>query len=35
MKMAHGKANALDIECCEAIAAKFKELETAPARATV
>jgi enoyl-CoA hydratase len=33
--MVHGKANALDIEFCEAIAAQFDKLRSAPARAVV
>jgi enoyl-CoA hydratase len=33
--MAHGKANALDIELCEALAARFHEFRTSPARAVV
>jgi enoyl-CoA hydratase len=35
IKLAHGKANALDIEFCEAIAAQFEALANAPARAVV
>jgi enoyl-CoA hydratase len=35
LQMAHGKANALDIELCEAIAARFRQLESATARAVV
>jgi enoyl-CoA hydratase len=35
MTLAHGKANTLDVEFCDAIAAKFKEIVTSPARATV
>ena len=35
MTMAHGKANALDLEFCEAIAGRFRELETSSARAVV
>jgi enoyl-CoA hydratase len=35
MTLAHGKANTLDLEFCEAIAAKFKEVEASPARAVV
>lgn len=35
LKLVHGKANTLDLELCEAIAAKFKEIETSPARAVV
>ncbi|MEW6450030.1 MAG: enoyl-CoA hydratase/isomerase family protein [Pseudomonadota bacterium] len=35
LKLVHGKANALDLELCEAIAAKFKEIETSSARAVV
>ena len=26
--IAHGKANALDIELCEALAAKFKDIQS-------
>jgi enoyl-CoA hydratase len=33
--MAHGKANALDLELCEAIAAQFDKLRSVPARAVV
>ena len=33
--LAHGKANTLDIEFCEAIAARFDDLRTAPAKAVV
>jgi enoyl-CoA hydratase/carnithine racemase len=33
--MVHGRANALDIEFCEAIAAQFDKLRDAPARAVV
>jgi enoyl-CoA hydratase len=35
LKLVHGKANTLDLELCDAIAAKFKEIERSPARATV
>jgi len=35
LTLAHGKANTLDVEFCEGIAAKFKEIEASPARATV
>lgn len=35
LTMQHGKANALDIELCEALAARFDELRTAPAKAIV
>jgi enoyl-CoA hydratase len=35
LKMAHGKANALDIELCEAIAAEFEALRGSEARAVV
>ncbi len=35
LKLVHGKANALDIELCEAIAARFKQLESSSARAVV
>jgi enoyl-CoA hydratase len=35
VKLVHGKANALDIELCEAIAARFKQIETSSARAVV
>jgi enoyl-CoA hydratase len=35
LRIAHGKANALDIELCEAIAARFDALRTAPAQAVV
>jgi enoyl-CoA hydratase len=35
LQIVHGKANALDIELCEAIAARFRQLETAAARAVV
>jgi enoyl-CoA hydratase len=33
--MAHGKANALDVEFCEAIAAQFDKLRDTPAKAVV
>ena len=33
--MTHGKANALDVEFCDALAAKFRELQSSAARATV
>jgi enoyl-CoA hydratase/carnithine racemase len=33
--MVHGKANALDVEFCEAIAAQFDKLREAPAKAVV
>jgi enoyl-CoA hydratase len=35
LQIVHGKANALDVELCEAIAARFKQLETGSARAIV
>ena len=35
VKMVHGKANALDIELCEAIAAQFEALRASPARAVI
>jgi enoyl-CoA hydratase len=35
LTLRHGKANALDIELCDAIAAQFRELETATTRAVV
>jgi len=35
LTMTHGKANALDIEFCEALAARFDELRTSDARAVV
>ncbi len=35
LTLKHGKANALDIELCDAIAARFRELETAATRAVV
>lgn len=35
VRMAHGKANALDIELCEALAARFIELRGAGAKAVV
>ena len=35
VNMIHGKANALDIEFCEALAARFSELRTSSARAVV
>ena len=35
MTLAHGKANALDIEFCEAIAARFTELRQSEAKAVV
>jgi enoyl-CoA hydratase len=35
LQIAHGKANALDLELCEAIAARFREVERSPARAVV
>jgi enoyl-CoA hydratase len=35
MTLAHGKANALDIELCQAIAARFRELESSAAKAVV
>jgi enoyl-CoA hydratase len=35
LQIAHGKANALDIELCEAIAARFDALRTAPTTAVV
>jgi enoyl-CoA hydratase len=35
VKMTHGKANALDIEFCEAIAAQFEALRSSDARAVV
>src|ERR1700694_3561563 len=33
--MAHGKANAMDVELCEGIARRFAELAASPARAIV
>jgi enoyl-CoA hydratase len=35
LQIAHGKANALDIELCDAIAARFETLRTGPAQAVV
>ena len=35
LKLAHGKANALDLELCEAIAARFNALRTTPDKAIV
>ena len=35
LTLRHGKANALDIEFCDAIAEQFRALETAPSRAVV
>ena len=35
LMMTHGKANALDIEFCEALAARFAELRTSTAKAAV
>ena len=35
LTLAHGKANALDIEFCEALAARFTELRTSDAKAVV
>ena len=35
LTLAHGKANTLDVEFCEAIAAAFKEIEASSARAVV
>ena len=35
LTMAHGKANALDIELCEALAARFQELQKSEASAVV
>jgi enoyl-CoA hydratase len=35
LTMQHGRANALDIEFCEALAARFAELRRAPAKAAV
>jgi enoyl-CoA hydratase len=35
MTLAHGKANALDIEFCETIAARFRELRASDAKAVV
>jgi enoyl-CoA hydratase len=35
LRIVHGKANALDIELCEAIAAQFQGLRAAPAQAVV
>jgi enoyl-CoA hydratase len=35
LKLAHGKANALDIEFCEALAERFRQLDTEPVRAVV
>ena len=35
LTIAHGKANALDIELCDALAAQFQQIETSSARATV
>lgn len=35
LTMQHGKANALDIDLCEALAARFAELASAPAKAIV
>jgi enoyl-CoA hydratase len=35
VKLVHGKANTLDIELCEAIAAQFETLRQSPARAVV
>lgn len=35
LKLVHGKANTLDLELCDAIAATFKKIETSPARAVV
>ena len=35
LQIVHGKANALDVELCEAIAARFKQIEPSSARAVV
>jgi enoyl-CoA hydratase len=35
LKLAHGKANALDIEFCDAITERFRQLATDPVRAVV
>jgi enoyl-CoA hydratase len=35
LKLVHGKANALDLELCEAIAARFEALRASPERAIV
>ena len=35
LTLTHGKANALDIEFCEALAARFRELRTSAAKAVV
>ena len=35
LRMVHGKANALDVEFCNALAAAFEEQRTGPARAVV
>ena len=35
LQIVHGKANALDVELCEAIAARFKQIESSSARAVV
>src|SRR3569833_4666623 len=35
LRMQHGKGNALDVEFCEALAARFQALRTDPARAIV
>ncbi|MEI7806522.1 MAG: enoyl-CoA hydratase/isomerase family protein [Hyphomicrobiales bacterium] len=35
LTLAHGKANTLDIEFCEALVARFEQLRTSPARAVV
>ena len=35
LTMRHGKANALDIEFCEALAARFNDLRASDARAVV
>lgn len=35
LHMAHGKANAMNIEFCQALTARFAELRTAPARAVI
>ena len=35
LKLAHGKANTMDIELCQAVIAAFDEIRTSPARAVV
>ena len=35
VKLVHGKANALDLELCDAIAARFDELRNTPDQAIV